>query len=230
MPKKKVIEMKDVCKEYKMGKVKVKALCGINLDIYEGDFVIIVGPSGSGKSTMLHLMGALDRPTSGKVLVNGKDLSMLDDWSLAMLRRKTIGFVFQTFNLVPTLNALENVMLPLEPTGTDEVEKIRRAKELLKIVGLEHRMLHKPNELSGGESQRVAIARALINDPVIVLADEPTGNLDSKTGAQIIDMMLKLNKEKNKTFVIVTHDLSLLKYGSKNIYLRDGKIEKIEQR
>lgn len=229
MPKK-IIEMKNVCKEYKMGKVMVKALCGISLDIYEGDFVIIVGPSGSGKSTLLHLMGALDRPSSGKVLIGGKDLSLLDDWSLAMLRRKTMGFVFQMFNLVPTLNALENVMLPLEPTGKDEVEKIRRAKELLKIVGLEHRMLHKPSELSGGESQRVAIARALINDPAIVLADEPTGNLDSKTGAQIIDMLLKMNKERNKTFIIVTHDLSLLKYGNKNIYLRDGKIEKIVER
>ncbi|MEM4663309.1 MAG: ABC transporter ATP-binding protein [Candidatus Diapherotrites archaeon] len=222
--------MKDACKEYKMGKTTVKALCNVNLDVYEGDFVVILGPSGSGKSTMLHLMGALDRPTSGKVLINGKDLSILDDWSLAMLRRKFIGFVFQSFHLVPTLNALENVMLPLAPVKMDEVEKIKIAKQLLKLVGIEHRMFHKPNELSGGESQRVAIARALVNDPAVVLADEPTGNLDTKTSFQIMETLQKMNREKNKTFVIVTHDLSLTKYGNKIIHLRDGSIQKIEER
>ena len=227
MPKQNIIELKDVVKEYRLGKTIVKALRGISLEIKRGDFAIVVGPSGSGKSTLLHIIGALDRPTSGKVFIAGKDISLLDDWSLAMLRRKTIGFVFQTFNLVPTLNALENVMLPLEPTGTDEIEKIKRAKELLKLVGLEHRMLHKPMELSGGERQRVAIARALINNPEIVLADEPTGNLDTKTGLQIIEAMRRLNIEEKKTFVVVTHDLSLLKYGNKHIYLRDGAIERV---
>ncbi|MCX8189874.1 MAG: ABC transporter ATP-binding protein [Candidatus Diapherotrites archaeon] len=230
MPKKKVIEMKNVCKEYTMGKVKVKALCGVTLDVYEGDFIVIIGPSGSGKSTMLHLMGALDKPSSGKVFINGKDLQTLDDWGLAMLRRKFIGFVFQSFHLIPTLNALENVMLPLEPTKIDDIEKIKRAKELLKIVGVEHRMFHKPTELSGGESQRVAIARALINDPKIVLADEPTGNLDSKTTMQIMDTLQKMNKEKNKTFIIVTHDLSLTKYGNRILYIKDGLIDKMEER
>ncbi|MEM4598764.1 MAG: ABC transporter ATP-binding protein [Candidatus Diapherotrites archaeon] len=230
MPKKKIIEMKDVCKEYSMGKVKVKALCGVTLDVYEGDFVVIIGPSGSGKSTMLHLMGALDKPSSGKVFINGKDLQMLDDWGLALLRRKFIGFVFQSFHLIPTLNALENVMLPLEPIKIDDVEKIKRAKELLKLVGIEHRMFHKPTELSGGECQRVAIARALINDPKIVLADEPTGNLDSKTSMQIMDTLQKMNKEKNKTFIIVTHDLSLIKYGNRILYIKDGLIDRVEER
>jgi len=227
VPKQSIIELKDVVKEYRLGKTIVRALRGVSLEIKRGDFAIVVGPSGSGKSTLLHMMGALDRPTSGKVFIAGKDIGLLDDWSLAMLRRKTIGFVFQTFNLVPTLNTLENVMLPLEPTGIDEIEKIKRAKELLKLVGLEHRMLHKPMELSGGERQRVAIARALINNPEIVLADEPTGNLDTKTGLQIIEAMRKLNVEEKKTFVIVTHDLSLLKYGNRHIYIRDGLIEKI---
>lgn len=227
MPKRNLIELQNVVKEYRLGKVIVKALRGISLELKRGDFAIVAGPSGSGKSTLLHMIGALDRPTSGKVFIGGKDITLLDDWSLAMLRRKTVGFVFQTFNLVPTLNALENVMLPLEPTGMDEVEKIKRAKQLLKLVGLKHRMLHKPAELSGGERQRVAIARALINNPEIVLADEPTGNLDTKTGLQIIKAMKKLNVEEKKTFVVVTHDLSLLKYGNRHIYLRDGIIEKI---
>ncbi len=227
MPKQNIIELKDVVKEYRLGKTIVRALQGVSLEIKRGDFAIVAGPSGSGKSTLLHIMGALDRPTSGKVFIAGKDISLLDDWGLAMLRRKTVGFVFQTFNLVPTLNALENVMLPLEPTSIDDIEKIKRAKELLKLVGLEHRMLHKPMELSGGERQRVAIARALINNPEIVLADEPTGNLDTKTGLQIVEAMRKLNIEEKKTFVVVTHDLSLLKYGNKHIYLRDGLIEKI---
>lgn len=227
MPKQNIIELRDVVKEYKLGKTVVRALRGISFEIKKGDFVIVAGPSGSGKSTLLHIIGALDRPTGGKVFIEGKDITLLDDWSLAMLRRKTVGFVFQTFNLVPTLNALENVTLPLEPTGMDEVEKIKRAKELLKLVGLEHRMLHKPAELSGGERQRVAIARALINNPKIVLADEPTGNLDTRTGLQIIEAMKKLNVEEKKTFVVVTHDLSLLKYGNRHIYLKDGIIEKI---
>jgi len=224
-----VIELRNVVKEYILGKTIVKALRGVSLEIKKGEFVIIMGPSGSGKSTLLHIMGALDKPTSGKVFINGKDISLFDDWNLAMLRRKNIGFVFQTFNLVPTLNALENVMLPLEPIHMDEIEKIKRAKELLKLVGLEHRMLHKPAELSGGERQRVAIARALVNDPEIILADEPTGNLDTKTGLQIINAMRELNKKENKTIVIVTHDPTLLKYATKKVYIRDGTVERMEE-
>ena len=229
MHSKTVIELRNVVKEYILGKTIVKALRGVSLEIKKGEFVIIMGPSGSGKSTLLHIMGALDKPTSGKVFINGKDISLFDDWNLAMLRRKNIGFVFQTFNLVPTLNALENVMLPLEPIHMDEIEKIKRAKELLKLVGLEHRMLHKPAELSGGERQRVAIARALVNDPEIILADEPTGNLDTKTGLQIINAMRELNKKENKTIVIVTHDPTLLKYATKKVYIRDGTVERMEE-
>ena len=227
MPKQNIVELRDVVKNYRLGNTIVKALRGISFEIRQGDFAIVIGPSGSGKSTLLHLMGALDKPTSGEVFIKGKNISLMDEWSLAMLRRKTIGFVFQTFNLVPTLNALENVMIPLEPVGLDSLEKIRRAEKLLSLVGLKNRSFHKPAELSGGERQRVAIARALINDPEIILADEPTGNLDSKTGLQIVSSMKKLNEKEVKTFVLVTHDLSLLKYGNKHIYIRDGLIEKI---
>ena len=227
VPNQNIIELKNVVKNYLLGKTIVNALRGISFTIRRGDFAIIVGPSGSGKSTLLHMMGALDRPTRGEVFIKGKNIGTMDDWSLAMLRRKTIGFVFQTFNLVPTLNTLENVMIPLEPEGMDSFEKIKRAEKLLSLVGLKNRLFHKPSELSGGERQRVAIARALVNDPEIILADEPTGDLDSKTGQQIVAYMKDLNKREGKTFVLVTHDLSLLKFGNTHIYTRDGLVEKI---
>ncbi|MFH1234049.1 MAG: ABC transporter ATP-binding protein [Candidatus Diapherotrites archaeon] len=220
-----LIEARNVTKKYKMDKVIVEALRGVSIKIEKGDFIVIVGPSGSGKSTLLHLLGALDRPTSGQVLVDGKDISKMDDWSLAMIRRKKIGFVFQSFNLIPTLNALENVMIPLEPVKMDMNEAISRAQGLLELLDLKDRMLHKPGELSGGQRQRVSIARALINDPEIILADEPTGNLDTVTGRKVVEAMLHWNQDHDKTFVLVTHDPSLLDFATRKVYIRDGLID-----
>jgi putative ABC transport system ATP-binding protein len=220
-----LIEARNVTKKYKMDKVTVEALRGVSIKIEKGDFIVIVGPSGSGKSTLLHLLGALDRPTSGQVLVDGKDISKMDDWSLAMIRRKKIGFVFQSFNLIPTLNALENVMIPLEPVKMDMNVAISRAQGLLELLDLKDRMLHKPGELSGGQRQRVSIARALINDPEIILADEPTGNLDTVTGRKVVEAMLHWNQDHDKTFVLVTHDPSLLDFATRKVYIRDGMID-----
>jgi ABC-type lipoprotein export system ATPase subunit len=230
MEKNYIIQAKDLCKEYDLGKTKVHALCGVTVNIKRGAFAMIVGPSGSGKSTLMHLLGALDHPTRGEVLIDGENIALMDDWHLAMLRRKKMGFIFQAFNLIPTLTAIENVMIPTEPINLPEEEVYTRALKLLKEVGLENRINHKPDELSGGERQRVSICRALINDPEIIYADEPTGNLDSKTGLKIIELMLKLNKEEKKTFVIVTHDTSLLKFASLKFHLHDGLIEKTERR
>jgi len=223
-----LIKLENVSKVYQMGETKVQALKNINLKIEKGENVVIIGPSGCGKSTLLHLMGCLDRPTKGKVLIDGRDISKLSDNELAKIRREKIGFIFQFFYLIPTLTALENVMLPMTFAGVPSKEKIRRAKELLKLVGLERRMYHKRSELSGGEIQRVAIARALANDPEIILADEPTGNLDSKSGKEVIKYLVRLNKEKNVTLVVVTHDLSIIKFFERKIYLKDGRIIKEE--
>ncbi|MFH1751933.1 MAG: ABC transporter ATP-binding protein [archaeon] len=217
--------LKDVTKTYELGHVKVHALRGVSIEIAAGDFVILVGPSGSGKSTLLNISGALDHPTTGKVLIDGHDISFYDSWQLAMLRRKKMGFIFQSFNLIPTLTALENVLIPTQPLPQPDEFFMDRAVSLLKMIGLGDRMDHKPAELSGGERQRVSIARSLINNPELIYADEPTGNLDSVTGKSIIEMMRKLNKEEGKTFVIVTHDLGLLKYASKTFRLKDGLIE-----
>ncbi|MEM0360620.1 MAG: ABC transporter ATP-binding protein [Candidatus Diapherotrites archaeon] len=219
-----LIEARNVTKKYRMDKVIVEALRGVSIKIEKGDFIVIVGPSGSGKSTLLHILGALDRPTTGQVLIEGKDISKLDDWSLAMIRRKKIGFVFQSFNLIPTLNALENVLIPLEPANVDMTEGIKRAKSLLELLDMKDRMLHKPGELSGGQRQRVSIARALINDPEIILADEPTGNLDTATGRKVVEAMLHWNRDSDKTFVLVTHDPSLLDFATRKVYIRDGLI------
>ncbi len=208
-----------------MDKITVKALNGVSIKVEKGDFIVIVGPSGSGKSTLMHILGALDRPTSGQVFVDGKDISQMDDWSLAMIRRKKIGFVFQAYNLIPTLTALENVMIPLEPTNIEINERITKAMSLLSLLEMDDRMFHKPSELSGGQRQRVSIARALINDPEVILADEPTGNLDTETGCKVIEAMLHLNQEDKKTFVIVTHDQDLLDYATKKVFIRDGLIE-----
>jgi putative ABC transport system ATP-binding protein len=223
-----MIEAQNVTKDYRLGATIVRALRGISLRIDSGEFVIIIGPSGSGKSTLLHILGALDHPTSGKVFVDGQDISQFDEWSLAMLRRKKMGFVFQTFNLIPTLTALENVVIPTEPMRLEYEEVLKKGIALLKELGIQKRANHKPNELSGGERQRVSIARALINDPEIIYADEPTGNLDSVTSEKIVSLMRGLNKKEGKTFVIVTHDESLLKYATKKFFLRDGMIERIE--
>jgi len=218
-----IIKLKDVGKVYQMEEVKVRALDNVNLEINKNDFLAIMGPSGSGKSTLLHMIGCLDRPSYGKVYLNGTDVSKLNDSKLARLRGKEIGFVFQTFNLYPTLTALENVELPMLIVEKDKKERKERAKKLLKIVGLEGRAEHLPSELSGGERQRVAMARALANDPEIILADEPTGNLDSKSGTEIMKIFVKLNKN-GKTVVVITHDQIIASHAKKIVKIKDGEI------
>ena len=221
-----VIELKDIEKEYDLGPVKLKVLDGIDLSIKKSEMVSIMGPSGSGKSTMLHMLGCLDRPTKGKVIIDGVDVSKLNDDELAKIRREKIGFIFQFFYLIPSLTALRNVELPMTFVNGSAKDNEKKAKELLKMVGLEERMNHKPSQLSGGESQRVAIARALANDPQIILADEPTGNLDSKSGKEIMDILKNLNKQRKVTLIIVTHDPSIARITEKVINLKDGKIIK----
>lgn len=225
-----VIELKNVSKVYKMDEVEVTALRDVNLEIKEGEFVAVVGPSGSGKSTLLHLIGLLDKPTSGKIYLDGIETSKLNDKQLARLRGRKIGFVFQFFNLYPTLTALENVELPMMIAERNKKESEKNAMELLKKVGLEKRAYHLPSQLSGGERQRVAIARALANDPALILADEPTGNLDSKSGEEIMKIFDKLQEEEGKTIVMVTHEMNIAKYAERIIYLKDGKIIKEERK
>jgi putative ABC transport system ATP-binding protein len=223
MEKKELIRLDNVSKSFKMGDSVIHAVCDVNLVIKKGDFVAIVGPSGSGKSTMMNMVGALDISTKGEIFLDNIDIEHLHESKLAQIRGKKIGFIFQTFNLIPSLNALENVMLPMVFQGTLRSERIKKAKELLKEVKLENRIYHLPNELSGGERQRVAIARAMANDPDIILADEPTGNLDSKTGEEILKMFILLNK-KGKTIIMITHDNNLAKKAKRIIRLKDGKI------
>ncbi|MEM5771307.1 MAG: ABC transporter ATP-binding protein [Candidatus Aenigmatarchaeota archaeon] len=229
--RKAIVELENVKKIYKLGNVDVYAIKGISLKIYDGEFLAIVGKSGSGKSTCLNLIGCLDKPTSGRIKVLGKDISQFSENEIAKIRGKTIGFVFQMFNLIPTLNTIENIMLPMIFQGVKKEERMKKVKEIIKLVGLENRMLHKPNELSGGERQRVAIARALVNEPKIILADEPTGNLDSKSGKVIIDLLIKINKERGTTLVVVTHDIELASLAERIIKLEDGRIveEKIRR-
>lgn len=223
MPKQTIIELKNVHKDFIMGESIVRALDGIDVKINEGDFVAIIGPSGSGKSTMMNMVGALDLPTKGEIHLDGQDIAHHDESQLAQIRGTKIGFVFQTFNLIPTLTALENISLPMIFHRLSKEERLERAEKILKDVGLTHRREHLSNELSGGERQRVAIGRALANDPEVILADEPTGNLDTKTGLEIMNLFRDLNK-RGKTIILVTHDLNLIKYGNKIIRLRDGKI------
>jgi len=219
-----VVECENVSKTYNVGTpAQVNALCGIDLVVHEAEFVAVQGASGSGKSTLLNCIGCLDVPTSGKVRIDGQDVSKLKENELALVRRRKIGFVFQTFNIVPTLTALQNVELPMVFAGMPEAERLERAKALLEKVGLGKRMNHRPNELSGGEVQRVAIARALVNDPKLVLADEPTGNLDSRTSEEIMAMMRALNEE-GRTIVMITHDAAIAAHAKRKIYLKDGKI------
>jgi len=220
-----IIELKNLSKHYEMGENIVKALDEVDVEVKKGDFIAIIGPSGSGKSTMMNMIGALDLATEGEIFLDAEDIENLEESELAQIRGRKIGFVFQTFNLIPTLTALENVMLPMTFQGLGGEEKLERAEKILEKVGLEHRKNHFPNELSGGEMQRVAIARALANNPEVILADEPTGNLDSKTGKGIMKIFTDLNK-KGKTIILVTHDLDLTKYATKVLKLRDGKIEK----
>ncbi len=221
---KNVLVLQNLCKTYNPGlHNEVKAVCSVNLNIKRGDFVSIVGPSGSGKTTLLDMIGVLLRPTSGKVYIDGHDTSRMCDDSLARIRRDKIGFVFQQYNLIRTFTSLENVMLALRIAGKRSKD---RAVELLKMVGLEHRIHHRTSLLSGGECQRVAIARSLANDPEIILADEPTGNLDTNTGSKILNLMEWLNLERGYTFVVVTHDPEVTKYSHRIVYLRDGKMVK----
>jgi len=224
-----ILEARDVEKAYSMGKVQVSALRGITLKVEQGEFVAIFGPSGSGKSTLLHVLGGLDRPDKGSVYIDGINLSTLNDAKLAEVRLHKIGFVFQFFNLLPRLTALRNVELPLTLADMSEKESIQKATDMLELVGLKDRMNHRPTELSGGEQQRVAIARALINDPKIVLADEPTGNLDTTTGWEIVRLMKSLNEEKGQTFVVVTHDQSVAETANRMIYLKDGLIQGVKK-
>ena len=226
--KKYIIELIDVWKVYNMGDVDVNALQGINLKISEGEFVSIMGPSGSGKSTSVNMIGCLDIPTKGKIYLDGKDISKLTESELAQIRGKKIGFIFQKFNLINTLTALENVMLPMTFQNVPINERKKRATELLKLVGLGERLNHNPTELSGGQQQRVAIARALANDPKVILADEPTGNLDSKMGNILIEFLTRLNKENRKTIILVTHDENIAKYADRIEFLKDGRIIKIQ--
>jgi putative ABC transport system ATP-binding protein len=221
---KKIIEVKGVHKYFKRGETFVHALRGVSMTINQGDFIFIIGPSGSGKSTLLHLLGALDLPTEGEILFDGKKLSEFDEDTLSVIRRKKIGFIFQAFNLMQSLTALENVTIPLVPSGIKEEEANEKAIKLMTLLGLKERIYHTPNQLSGGQQQRVAIARALINDPIIVLADEPTGEVDSQTGNEIFDYLRKMNKQFKKTFVIVTHDTEYIKKGDKIFKIHDGKI------
>jgi len=220
-----IIRLDDVSRRYEMGEEIVNAACNINLTINKGEFIAITGPSGSGKSTMMNLVGALDLASSGEIYLDKIDIEHLEESELAQIRGKKIGFIFQTFNLIPTLTAMDNVSLPLLFQGVEKDERDERARELLESVGLGHRLNHLPNELSGGERQRVAIARALANDPEIILADEPTGNLDSKTGQEILELFKKLNKE-GKTVIMVTHDPNLAKKANRIVKLKDGRIEK----
>jgi putative ABC transport system ATP-binding protein len=225
-----VVETEDLAKYYQMGPVTVKALDGVDLRIKRGEYISIMGPSGSGKTTLFNMIGGIDRPTKGDVFIDGINLSKIPSKSMAWLRCRKIGYIFQTFNLIPVLTAMENVMLPMIFAGVEREERFRRAKEILETVGLGDRLNHKPAELSGGQQQRVAIARALANNPVIILADEPTGNLDLHTGLEIITLMREMNKEKGVTVIAATHDLKMIDVSDRIVYLRDGRIDRYETR
>ena len=220
----KIIKLENTWKVYQLGKVELIALKNVNLDVNPGDFVTIMGASGSGKSTLLNIIGCLDSPTKGKVFLKGKDISLLSEDELSQLRGKTIGFIFQEFNLLPNLDALENVMMPMIFQGTPIEQRKKRAHDLLVSVGLGARIYHQPAELSGGERQRIAIARAFANDPELVIADEPTGNLDSTTGKKIMEILTDFHKREGKTIIVVTHDPHIAEYSEKIVDIKDGEI------
>lgn len=224
-----LIQLEDIKKIYKVGETQVNALRDLSYNIKEGDFVAIMGPSGSGKSTLMNIVGCLDKPTGGKYFLEGEEVSTFDKNKLARIRNKKIGFVFQTFNLLARTTALENTELPLLYSNMSKKKMRELASKSLSIVGLEGRELHRTNQLSGGEQQRVAIARALVNNPSLILADEPTGNLDTKTGKEIMDIFKKLNEEKNITIILVTHEPELAQIARRRMHLRDGQIIKKEE-
>ncbi len=223
-----LIKLENVWKTYKMGDTEFAALAGINLEINKGEFLVILGPSGSGKSTLMNLIGCLDLPSKGTIFLDSKNIAKLAESELARIRGEMIGFIFQSFNLIPTLNTEENVMLPMEFQEVNMHDGRKRAEYLLGIVGLSDKIQNLPSQLSGGQMQRVAIARSLAVDPPIILADEPTGNLDSKTGYYILGFLNDLNKKENKTIIIVTHDVEIVKLASRVVHLKDGQIESIE--
>jgi len=225
-----IVRVSRVMKDFTMGKTIVQVLKGIDLDIKAGEYVSIMGPSGSGKTTLFNMIGGLDKPSSGSVFIDEIDISQLDAYELAWLRCRKIGYIFQTFNIIQVMTALENVTLPMIFAGIPDDEARERGMGLLDLVGLKKRFLHKPFELSGGQQQRVAIARALANDPSIILADEPTGNLDLTTGEEIIKLLKMLSREKKVTIISATHDLKMLNVSDRVIWISDGKIEKIEKR
>ncbi len=224
------IQLSDLGRQFQRGEMTVQALDDIDLTIQEGEFVALVGPSGSGKSTLLNLLGGLDRPTSGEMQVDGVPLHNAGEKERTDHRRRRVGFIFQSFNLLPRLTALENVAVPLMLAGVDKAEREARAAEMLQQVGLGHRLRHYPAEMSGGEQQRTAVARALIHKPALILADEPTGNLDSKTGAEVMDLLHTLNEEQGITLVVVTHDAEVAAYAGRTVHLRDGRIAEITGR
>jgi putative ABC transport system ATP-binding protein len=228
MEKQEIIRLTDIKKHYKVGTQIVKALRTITLTIYKNEYVALMGASGSGKSTLMNILGCLDTPTSGQYFLNGKDVSKLDDNRLAEIRNKEIGFVFQTFNLLPRSTALENVMLPLVYAGFGKARRVEKAKQTLESVQLSDRITHKPNELSGGQRQRVAVARALVNDPSIILADEPTGNLDSKTSIEMMGLFEEIHKAGN-TLIVVTHEEDIARHAHRIIRLKDGEVESDER-
>ncbi len=220
-----VVHIEKLCKTYQLGLVQLSALCDVDLEIEQGRYIAVMGPSGSGKSTLLNLLGCLDRPTSGRYRLSGEDVSTLDDDQLSLIRGKRIGFIFQSYNLIGQLNVIENIELPMFYQGFSEQASARRAGELATMVGLGDRLKHKPSELSGGQQQRVAIARALANDPVMILADEPTGNLDSASGAEILSVLNALHQQ-GKTLIIVTHDTEIAARAQRIIHLLDGRVER----
>lgn len=225
-----VVRTRGLTKIYTMGDEELRALDDVALDIKRGEYISIMGPSGSGKSTLFNMVGGLDKPTSGTVYINETDMAQLDAAELAWIRCRTVGYIFQTFNLIPVMTALENVTLPMVFAGQSPDEQLERGRALLELVGLGSRLHHRPSELSGGQQQRVAIARAFANDPSIILADEPTANLDLRTGKEIIELLRQLNKERGVTVISATHDLHMIDISDRVVWVRDGRIDKIEER
>ena len=228
--KRTIVRVIGVTKIFKMGKVELEALKGVDLEVFAGEYISIMGPSGSGKSTLFNMIGGLDKPTDGKVFIDEVDISQLDAYELAWLRNRKIGYIFQTFNLIPVMTALENVTLPMTFAGMNADDAQDKGIELLKLVGLGDRFQHKPLELSGGQQQRVAVARSLANDPAIILADEPTGNLDLSTGEEIIELLQMLSQERGVTIISATHDYKMLNVSDRVIWVRDGLVDRVEKR